>query len=538
MHKVMLVDDDYKVIQFLEKYIAWDSMNLQVTGSFKNGQQAYERSEIQMPEILITDIGMPFMDGIELIQKMKVLNPELQCIILSCHDEFHYAQQALKLKVNDYILKETLEVKPFEQLLKKIVSQLEGSKQIEEQIEKNKLTQLQHISLRKEKFIQVVWTSPIFLAEDWLRELEEFGCHLNKQSYTHVLCYLDHYRDVFERYQSDEMIKLIIGNVTKEILGAHSQVVFFQYSAKEMMLLFPDHGVNRPVTVSDMEGTLKQLNRSMKQYLKLSVSFLVGNSISTIKQFKEHTLILANQLDQRFYAEDGCIEIAIDFQGDTEDLFIYLEQAVKQFKEMLIEEKADDIKQQIHYWITHIKQAKYPSALVKDWILKLLMDIQLMFKNMQQFQSNYSLELMSGLILDSEKLDHLHKYMLIFFGDAMKLSEIIKNQSKRSEIFQASQYVERNLGRKITLEDVANVLHLHPNYFSKLFKHEKGINFNEYVTKKKIEEAKKLLIENNKSIKEVTDLLGFANQSYFIKVFKEYTGNTPYEYAKRNTSQN
>ncbi|KIL40754.1 hypothetical protein SD70_11865 [Gordoniibacillus kamchatkensis] len=96
-----------------------------VAGLRKNGEEALAHCRRDMPHILITDIGMPVMDGLELIREAKRLHPHLKVIILSCHDEFHFAQQAVKLNVNDYILKETMQPETMIELLEKVRQQLE-----------------------------------------------------------------------------------------------------------------------------------------------------------------------------------------------------------------------------------------------------------------------------------------------------------------------------------------------------------------------------------------------------------------------------
>ena len=106
MYKVMLVDDDYPVLEFLSEMINWAELGLILQSIHVNGLSALHEAEEDMPDILITDIGMPKLNGIELTKLLKEKNPSLIVTILSCHNEFKFAQQALKLKVQEYILKD------------------------------------------------------------------------------------------------------------------------------------------------------------------------------------------------------------------------------------------------------------------------------------------------------------------------------------------------------------------------------------------------------------------------------------------------
>ncbi|UUZ96716.1 response regulator [Paenibacillus sp. P25] len=154
MYKVMLVDDDYPVLEFLSEAIPWEKYGLQLVGRCENGAVALAQAERDMPDILITDIGMPKMDGIELIGSLKQRKPGLRVAILSCHSDFHYAQQALKLNVQDYVLKDTLDPASLEKPLQQFKESLDQedrvrshSHQLQDMVDRNK-------EPLKEKFIR------------------------------------------------------------------------------------------------------------------------------------------------------------------------------------------------------------------------------------------------------------------------------------------------------------------------------------------------------------------------------------------------
>lgn len=125
MYKVMLVDDDYPVIELLSESIRWEELGLCLMGTHENGWNAWEHARLEMPDILITDIGMPRMNGLELSSRMKELKPEVRIAILSCHNEFQYAQQAMRLNVQDYLLKDALDPEDLVQLLRKFKESLD-----------------------------------------------------------------------------------------------------------------------------------------------------------------------------------------------------------------------------------------------------------------------------------------------------------------------------------------------------------------------------------------------------------------------------
>jgi two-component system, response regulator YesN len=125
MYKVMLVDDDFPVIEMLSEVIEWEQLGVTLHSTHENGRSAFEKASEEMPDILITDIGMPRMNGIELTKQLKEINPNLQVVILSCHTEFKFAKQALNLRVQDYLVKDMFDSEEFCQVIKKIVENLE-----------------------------------------------------------------------------------------------------------------------------------------------------------------------------------------------------------------------------------------------------------------------------------------------------------------------------------------------------------------------------------------------------------------------------
>ena len=124
----MLVDDDYPVIEFLTGTIEWEQFGVTLQSTHENGASAFEKALEEMPDILITDIGMPKMNGIELTKRLKEINPNLQVVILSCHSEFEFAKQALKLQVQDYLVKDMFDPEDICEVVKKVKVDLDNSK--------------------------------------------------------------------------------------------------------------------------------------------------------------------------------------------------------------------------------------------------------------------------------------------------------------------------------------------------------------------------------------------------------------------------
>lgn len=370
MYKVIVVDDDYPVLEYLAT-IPWSDLGYSVIGYFQDGYKALEQAKLEIPDVIITDIGMPKMNGIELIRSLKDLNSDIQSIILSCHDEFKYAQQAIKLSTFDYILKESMDAE----------------------------TLIDRVTRLREK-------------------------------------------------------------------------------------LDKENNVNQLTTLSN----------------------------------------------DSFYLEAGEIDQSGNFEFTTNDIYTLYDEALQEFKSIVMQEDTKQLELVIDKWIVIIRGNRYPPIVVKEWVVKILLDLKLKLNSMQNFELNLPVKVLDHIINKVETIDQLEGILTSILLKMVTYMKEMNKLPKRSEIIKAQKYVAMNVHKKITLGEVAAHLHLNPSYFSRLYKQETGENFIDFVNNTKMERAKEILDSSNKSAEEISEMLGFENKSYFLKTFKKSIGLSPSEY--------
>jgi YesN/AraC family two-component response regulator len=404
MYKVMLVDDDYPVLEFLSEMINWEDLGLQLQSVHGNGLSALIEAEENMPDILITDIGMPKLNGIELTKKLKVINSSLLIAILSCHNEFHFAQQALKLNVQEYIVKDNMNVEDIVQLLRKFVETLDT----ETKKKRNQLRLVHTIEQNKglllERFIHKTIHHPIHSEETWAEEAHLLGLQPNQNNMV-ILCFIDHYQSVIKSFCSTELVHFLVHNVITELIT------------------------------------------------------------------NEHI----NAMHGQFYQNESFLFVPLNQEWDKET------QKIKIFLQMIQE----------------------------------------------TFQKTFGISLLFEMGRPATRPNDIKEQMVNLID--------LKDSRNRinNEIASACKYISDNIHRKINMEEVAQYLHLNSSYFSRLFKKEVGETFVKYVVNMKMNRAKELLDQTNYSILEISELLGYDNQSYFNKTFKGSEGISPNEYRNR-----
>lgn len=535
MYKVMLVDDDYPVLDLVNYAIDWEALGLQVIGLHENGVSALEAAEREMPDIVITDIGMPQMDGLELISRLKEMKPNLRAAIFSCHSEFEYARQAVKLQVQDYLLKDTLDPGDIRTLLTGFIKSLNEEHELQsKQLRMERLVD-RNRSLMKEKFIRATLQQPLLDIGKWKVELESFGLPLRgEETIVPVVGFVDDFRSAKLRFQSDEVLRFALDNVMEEtILQSGLTAVHFHYSAQETVLLASFQGGLKVNGYDEIRKLILQLQEAVGT-LKLSMSFLIGESCAAPEGIKASIIQIRQDVLSRFYRPKGAIlRAGGNVPGSVHDLFAGFHQASEDLRELIIGKRVGEVGATVNGWLTEAEKHMLDPAVVKDWVLKLLLDMRLKLQSVLDYRPSGGANVLPNEALELDTLSELKEWMIGQCLSIIAADHYAGGSTKRTEIAEACQYVAVRLDRKITLEEVAEQLYMNPSYFSRLFKKETGETFIEYVTRMKMHRAKELLETTATPVGKICETLGYDNQSYFIKLFKSFSGLTPVEYRSQ-----
>ncbi|MDY7221489.1 helix-turn-helix domain-containing protein [Halalkalibacterium halodurans] len=532
MYKVMLVDDDYPVLELLSETIEWEKLGLTLQSTHENGASALDYAlQEEMPDILITDIGMPKMNGIELIKQMKEKNPLIQVSVLSCHSDYEFTRQALLLQIQDYLLKDTLNPEDLTSVLTGLKKNIE--RENEKTKQETKLHQIasQNQESRKREFIRKTINQPTGQEKEWYEEARSYGFDVEDNRYIPALCFMQNYRMAKQLDQPEDQLVCSIQRVVQDVLETYeTKGIHFAFSLKEFFLLFPYRSSVKSDCYGIMMECVSAIQRAVHSDLQLSLGCVIGEHVHNQSSFKREIEHLVKNKNQRFYMKAGAIEKKQPDARVTEGLFNWYDEAAVAMRRLIIERNQPQVKQTVHEWIERFASERYSFEAVKEWVLKLLLDVKVKLKALQFFNANYSEEVLHEEVFAIDTLDELSAWLTDYFDSLLAAVVEITSQTRRKEVLEAFQYVSAHLEKKITLEEVANHLFLNPSYFSRLFKKEVGETFVEYVTKAKMNRAKELLEQTVEPVGKICERLGYDNQSYFIKVFKSYEGITPIEY--------
>ncbi|WP_413375815.1 response regulator transcription factor [Alkalihalobacillus sp. 1P02AB] len=516
--KVLLVDDNYQMLEFIHDCIPWAEKGLEVIGLCENGVEALELAKKNMPEIVLTDIDMPHMNGLQLIEEIEKLNPDIQSLIISCHDDFQYAQKALKLLVNDYIIKETIEAESLMEAIDKVIAKIKVKKSL---VEQNR-------TMLKKQWLRALVDGPINIEAEWVSRSRTFNIDLETKSYIPVIGYVRNINSTLERFKSADLIMYKIDEMAQE-----NNMEGFIYDNFQMLWFFQDSNCIKENIYEYIRDSLSELQETLNKNCGIKVAFIYSKPVATIHEFQQSIQKMIQIKHEWFYIEDESVFALENMKSSfsTENIFSQFPTVVDDLKKLVYEEEDSTIEQTVNNWIELLKENKYHPEMIKSWLNNILVMIQLN-NNFVNYKNQYN-DLFHNEINSIDNIQQLREYVCQYIRGVI---DYVKSEGKseRQEIWEAKKYVETHINERITMESVAQHLFMNPSHFSRIFKKETNETFIEYVTKLKMKKAVDYLKNTNSTVEEISYKLGYENTSYFIKLFKKTNLLSPLEYRKAN----
>lgn len=516
----------------------WAEHNCQLIGEASNGQAGLQLIREFKPDIVITDIKMPVMDGLEMIEKTIEENIKTKFIVLSGYDEFHLVRHAMKLGVEDYLIKLELEADSLLKILSKIIEKIDlDHKKKYNEYKLEKRIRVNNYAMREELFKKIIGNSLID-RKDIDEELEYLGIKLNEKI---LFCMNIKLEDAgkFKDYNQEDtnLLEFSIVNIVDEIVNDCFIGYTFKWTFKEYVIIFSsDNTFEEDLFRTKIEDMSKRLQLMLKQYFNIFVSMGVSNLHEAYNKLSTAYTEACHAVAESFYIGNEKIIFFKDIKKSEEvkqDLNIYeiihglskyielndIEAIQITFENIISSLENDNISKETAYDICG--QIAY---LIYNSVDTEISGIQQIFGNNKTVFDN-----ILKLISLPDMISWLNNIQNGLINFLTKKENIQNNKI----ISISKRYISENIGKTINLQDVASKINISSNYLSTIFKHITGMSFTDYVTEMKISEAKRLLKESNYKIYEIAQMTGYENAYYFSKVFKKITGITPSEFLSK-----
>ena len=544
MLKVFLVEDEIIVREGIRDRINWADNGFEFSGEASDGELAYPMIQQIKPDIVITDIKMPFMDGLALSRLIRNELPWTKIIILSGYDEFQYAKEAINIGVTDYLLKPIGSSKVLETLLK-IRDNIEEERNLREmQIRYRKEMQENENYQRRQFFSQLISDSSS--VPEILNRANELDIDLAAKSYN-ILLFICSQKDEssWEKYSGKlvQMEEKIENN-----FSMRKHMILFRRGLEGWALLIKgtDHESAESVTkrcITELEN-LFQSDQSMDYFIG------VGMPVERLQQIPQAFQKANRAFVYRYIVEDNKIEY---YSFDPKPAIT----SQNGFSLKLLD--PSKLSQSVIDRFLRSGLKENVSQFVEDYIESIGLDSG----NSLSFRKYIVTNILIGVSAFLDEIG-IGKHVIIdSFGDIEQITEKVTTLSCTKELIEeifdvaldfrdnnskqkyanllsaAETYIRENYNSEdISLNLVAQVTNVSPSYFSSIFSQEKGITFIEFLTNVRIEKAKELLRSTTLRSSEISQAVGYKDSHYFSYLFKKETGLTPREYRTGKEENN
>lgn len=531
MFSILIVDDDKIIRMGLKKIIESNMEGFEVIGEAPNGVKALEVIKELSPDIIITDIKMPVMNGIELINNINKLSLKIRSIVLSGFDDYKYIRETFKNGAVDYILKPISNDTLFE-LLTKIKIDIENER-LEEERDNQYKSQIKQVNLMlKQEILSKLLKKGFHKDECFKEEIKKLDIRENDHFYLGLVDEDKYFGWEEEgKYEGNNLDSL--KNCVYNELSCYSEIdtIICEIDDKLVVLVIShkDKCDNKPEKTMDL---LERIKGKLGKDIDKTISIGMSQCFYALEDINKAYNQVKLAIDNRFYCGGNSIYIYKNENG-------YANEIDSNNLETLINSLINGIelcsKEKVAMYAEKILNFVYKERLKPIRFRTLLSDIILRIANSNKDFKSLVISKEKGFDFYISKLDTYLQVKRYFISELQHyVDEISKMRCERGMkiIEKAKEFINKNYRKEITLKDVADYVYLNPNYFSELFKNEVGKNFIEYLIETRINASKELLKSGSLKVYEIAEAVGYKEAVSFSRAFKKVVGVSPKEYVQ------
>jgi two-component system response regulator YesN len=531
MIKLLIVEDEYTVRYAMRHSIDWEEYGIEVAAEAENGREALEMVRVWQPHIVLTDIRMPVMGGLDFIARLKETTAGVRVIIISGYDDFSYAMRALKMGVNDYLLKPV----DADLLIKTVTASADAiRKELEEILDKQyfdsvyseNLPQLQY------SFLTRLANAPVIDYKSVLNRAKSLKISLDGPYFQAILIDIDDYyinMGDYTKYKHD-IVKSSLMRIVGDVMFDWLNPIICYGEGRYLLMVLSGANIE-----NDCVAKLgRQILDDTRKYMSLTLTVGIGSPREGLKgfslSFKEaETAVRAKSVKGKdrliFYSQ---VEERDNFRLPDNTAFQKeFITCIKTLDKRGVLEVVEKIFGRFYENLISLELSRVESA-------KLLLSAVLIIGEMGLDIPEHCEEYYNPL--DAlERLETIDEHKVYVTGELDRFIDIVEAQRSKkfkSIVTFAMQYVEENYSKGISLNDAAKALYVTPSYLSRIFKEETCENFVSYINEYRIKKAKSLLADPAFTVYQIAEKVGYHDYRYFNINFKKYTGYTAKEYRE------
>ncbi len=531
MYRILIIDDEQVVREGISASIDWDALGFELVAACRDGREGLEAASRLRPDVVITDICMPFVDGLELAGAIGEQLPGTKTILLTGYDEFEYAQEAVKLKVHDFLLK-PITAEELTEMLEELRKQLDGERDQRRRLERLQEQLRASLPVYRERFLnRLVSSGPQAQGGDTRQTLELLELELPGPNYVAIICDLD--PSLSEESADEHLSGLALQNILSEVTGEGRGMVSFSTPGEEAVAIVSVEGRGEAL-LRALETAEKIAERAQRE-LHRTITVGIGESASGLRSLPRSYAEARTALEHRFVLGGNQIITIQQVRGGTappsatesEPRWRYIQaikagfsqEAVSALREVVssLRWKGEDMDH------CHVVMHQLLGDTISAFDA-----IGLEYRLVPSIGSNPFRQLTSF-----KTLEEIERWFVELVEGARHLLEGRRQKHSRLKAVEAEEYIrDHYMEPDLSLQKVCSALAVSKSYLSSIFKAHCGMTLVEYLTTVRMERAKMLLSSEDRKIYEVAEAVGFRDAHYFSLTFKKQTGQSPTEFRE------
>ncbi len=523
LFKVMIVDDESIFREYLQERVDWKIIGLEVCAAAKNGVEALEEALKAKPEIALIDINMPFMDGLTLSEKLREVLPEMKIILVTGYSEFEYARKAIKLGVEDYILK------PFDdEELIRILIKLKG-KILKEREER--AVNRNSCEILKEKLLNTLISGDYAISEkETEKQLEYLGIKLGSHLFAVASVEID---SIYQKWGDSSEIalwKYAVSNILNDIVQDEGNYIVFNGPEGRIITIIE---LNTDNCAGDKLQGFQKLCDYVNKYLNFTLTVGMGathKDFSGIrKSYLESLAALQNKLT---LGNNKVIEYSV-LESNYSNVGFFPSEVNEEVLRNLRSNNWENTKRKIDEVFDYIRK----NHLSIDYTLIICTGLVSICLSYIIESGNEIKDIFGEGFLpfsqmkENSSIEKLRNWVLDLFSTTLRYAGENRTSRSKKTVNSVRDYINSHYSRAdLSLEQIAASLYMNSGYLRSIFKREMGVTITEYITGVRMVKAKELLRHGNIKLSGVSEMVGYNDPSYFSKCFKKYYGTSPRDY--------
>ncbi|TBL75714.1 response regulator [Paenibacillus thalictri] len=541
---VLIVDDETQIRRWLDVLLRKTDLPLDIVASCGNGREALEICRQQPVDIVITDIKMPLMDGIDLIRALKDEAPHIRTVILSSYSEFHYASEALKAGARDYLLKAEITVDGLKNVIGKVAAELEQEQTRVQEVHELKSTLNSHQYALRSLYFNELLRGKTLDEQEFGQKMETFRLRLKPKHIVLMLIRLDSAleEETNAKIRDIGLLDSAVLNIVDETL--QSEVGCggcFVCESGFYAALFNTRPTGERSLRESVQLYAHRIVSHLQTYLGISVSVGISlpamDAASLPRQFEE----AGEALNRKQFYGNKAIALYQDEQGAARTETVQWRDTLGELSLLLDRGQFIPAMQCVDAFLQEAERKKWLSGKeMRAFALEAVFLVQRARRTLKGASDSPSVQERDtphDEIAEQTSFRQIKEWLLAKVKAGLTEAEAARHPYSEA-IRKVCSYVQSEYASDISLQNAADSVHLNKTYLSELFKKETGVSFNDYVTQVRIDRAQAMIRSGETKMGMLAEQVGYPDGSYFTKVFKKMTGMTPLEYKQSHGVKN